>query len=67
MMNNLLKTASKSRSVVSKKPLFSAVESQRALHTPIGNTKSRDESFQVRSFDPFTFPRAISSVPSHLT
>ena len=55
-MNNLLKTASKSRSLAQKKPLFSAVESQRALHTPLGSSKARDDSFQVKCH--------LSSLPS---
>ena len=46
MMNNLLKTATRP-SMANRAKLFSAAPSQRALHTPLGSSQTKDDAFQV--------------------
>ena len=47
MLNNLAR-ASKRQPIASKAKLFAAATPQRSLHTPIGNTRQKDEGYEVR-------------------
>jgi len=46
MMNSLLKQAVKPSSLLTRAKPFSGV-SQRSLHTPLGTTSKKDDSYQV--------------------
>ena len=46
MLNNLAR-ASKRQPIASRAKLFAAATPQRSLHTPIGNTRQKDEGYEV--------------------
>ena len=46
MLSNALRTANK-QNLASRARLIAAPATQRSLHTPIGNTRAKDDGFEV--------------------